>query len=191
MIKVLSFLSNENCFVGHSRGSCGPHVIRVPRFEHHWFKLTLTLETTIGYICNTHPLDPLSRSLRWSWNEPFVTIRPDTASWCARNSCEKRYSNWFYLRSLITKGQIQLCIRLKAEVGYVPWGSFVDLHWSISLAYTSNILFTWKLWNWGSLSRLSHLAARLVATVFWLQVTDQQAFVIERSLCAHRFGNSN
>ena len=98
MIKVLSFLSNENCFVGHSRGSCGPHVIRVPRFEHHWFKLTLTLETTIGYICNTHPLDPLSRSLRWSWNEPFVTIRPDTASWCARNSCEKRYSNWFYLQ---------------------------------------------------------------------------------------------
>jgi len=29
MIKVLSFLSNENWFVGHSRGPCGP------RFEHH------------------------------------------------------------------------------------------------------------------------------------------------------------
>jgi len=29
MIKVLSFLSNENCFAGYSRGPCGP------RFEHH------------------------------------------------------------------------------------------------------------------------------------------------------------
>ena len=38
MIKVLSFLSNENCFVGHSRGRCGPHVARGPRFEHHWYK---------------------------------------------------------------------------------------------------------------------------------------------------------
>jgi len=48
---------------------------------------------------------------------------------------------------MITKGQIQVCIRLNAEVGKVPWGSFVDLHWRISLAYTSNILLTWKLWN--------------------------------------------
>jgi len=29
MIEVPSFLSNENCFAGHSRGPCGP------RFEHH------------------------------------------------------------------------------------------------------------------------------------------------------------
>jgi len=37
----------------------------------------------------------------------------------AENSCEKRYSKYFYLRSLImiTKGQIQVCVRLKAEVG--------------------------------------------------------------------------
>ena len=35
MIKVLSFLSNENCFAGHSRGPCGSHVARGPRFEHH------------------------------------------------------------------------------------------------------------------------------------------------------------
>ena len=32
MIKVLSFLSKENCFAGHSRGLCGS------RFEHHWFR---------------------------------------------------------------------------------------------------------------------------------------------------------
>jgi len=50
-----------------------------------------------------------------------MTIRWDTASWCAKNSCEKRYSNCFYLRSLmIEKGQIQVPIRLKAEVGWVP-----------------------------------------------------------------------
>jgi len=35
MMKVLSFLSNENCFAGHSRGSCGP------LFEHHWSKASL------------------------------------------------------------------------------------------------------------------------------------------------------
>jgi len=32
---VLSFLSNENCFVGYSRGPCRPHVVRGLRFEHH------------------------------------------------------------------------------------------------------------------------------------------------------------
>jgi len=36
MIKVLSFLTNENCLAGHSRGPCGQHVARGPRFEHHW-----------------------------------------------------------------------------------------------------------------------------------------------------------
>jgi len=35
MIKVLSFLSNENCFAGHSRGRCGSHVAHGSRFEHH------------------------------------------------------------------------------------------------------------------------------------------------------------
>jgi len=38
MITVLSFLSNENCFAGNSRGPCEPHVARGPRFEHHCFK---------------------------------------------------------------------------------------------------------------------------------------------------------
>jgi len=45
---------------------------------------------------------------------------------------------------MITKGQIQVSIRLKAEGGWDPWGSCVDLHWMISLAYTSNILLTCK-----------------------------------------------
>jgi len=27
MIEVLSFLSNENCFAGHSRGLCGPRAM--------------------------------------------------------------------------------------------------------------------------------------------------------------------
>jgi len=61
---------------------------------------TLTLETRIGYICNTHaPRARLSRrGLWWSWNEAYSTFCPDTASWCARNSCKKHYSNCFYLR---------------------------------------------------------------------------------------------
>jgi len=29
---------------------------------------------------------------------------------------------------MITKGQMQVCVRLKAEIGEVPRGSFVDLH---------------------------------------------------------------
>jgi len=35
---------------------------------------------------------------------------------------------------MISNGQIQVSIQLKAEVRWVPWGSFVDLHWSISWA---------------------------------------------------------
>ena len=38
------------------------------------------------------------RNLRWSWNEAYITNKWNTASWCARNSCEKRYFNYFYLR---------------------------------------------------------------------------------------------
>jgi len=75
--------------------------------------------------------------------------------------------------------QIILCtllasIRLKAEVGWVPWGSFVDLHWSFSLAYTSNIFSTFKLWSWGGIAPLHSMTTRLVATVFWLRATDQR-----------------
>ena len=139
----------------------------------YWFKATLALETRIACICNTHGYQ---RNLRWSWNATYITIRWDTASWFAQNSCEKRYSNCFYLRSLmITKGQIQVSIRLNVEVGWVPWGSFVDLHWSISFAYTWNILLTCKLWNWGGIAPLPSLATRLVATVFWLRATDQRS----------------
>jgi len=39
--------------------------------------------------------------LRWYWNEVYITIRWHTASWCARNTCEKRYS-LFYFRLVIT-----------------------------------------------------------------------------------------
>jgi len=36
--------------------------------------------------------------LRRSWNEVYITIRWDTANWCVRNSCENRYSLfWFRL----------------------------------------------------------------------------------------------
>jgi len=36
--------------------------------------------------------------LKWSLHNHYVW---DTASWCPKNSCEKRYSNYFYLRPLI------------------------------------------------------------------------------------------
>jgi len=49
--------------------------------------------------------------LRWSWNEVYITIRWDAASWCARNSCEKCYS-LFCFRLLITSAYIQVCISL-------------------------------------------------------------------------------
>ena len=48
MIKVLSFLSNEICFAGHSRGPCGP------RFEHHCTKVMVhcicTYDTQLWYF---------------------------------------------------------------------------------------------------------------------------------------------
>jgi len=62
----------------------------------------------------------------------------------------------FTCGSFITKGQIQVCV------------------WRISLAYTSNILLSWKLWKWGDIAPVVPLATRLVATVFGLQVTDQR-----------------
>jgi len=73
------------------------------------------METRIGYISNNHGYQ---RNLRWFGTEAYITIRWDTASWCAKNSCEKRYSNCFYLRPLImiTKGQMQVCFRLRAEI---------------------------------------------------------------------------
>jgi len=55
MIKVLSFLSNENCFAGHFRGPCGP------RFEHHCHKWK-----TFRPPCPTLPgpgLKPLDSSI--------------------------------------------------------------------------------------------------------------------------------
>jgi len=39
--------------------------------------------------------------LRWYWIEVYITIRWHTASWYARNSCEKRYS-LFYFQLMIT-----------------------------------------------------------------------------------------
>ena len=60
--------------------------------------------------------------MRWSCNEAYITIRWDTARWYARNSCEKRYPIVFIavIDFMITKGQIHVCVRLKAEVGLVP-----------------------------------------------------------------------
>jgi len=37
---------------------------------------------------------------------------------------------------MITKGQIQVCIRLKDEVGWVSWGSFV---WRLYFKYLINL----------------------------------------------------
>jgi len=48
MIKVLSFLSNENCFAGHSGGPCGPHVARWPPFKHHCCKALHVFIQLIG-----------------------------------------------------------------------------------------------------------------------------------------------
>ena len=49
MIKVLSFLSNENCFAGHSRGPCGP------RFEHHCINLTFSHSDKIKFTKINYP----------------------------------------------------------------------------------------------------------------------------------------
>jgi len=57
MIKVLSFLSNENCFAGHSRGPCGSHEARWPRFEHHLIIVfTITYFKRLRYQYTFHSL---------------------------------------------------------------------------------------------------------------------------------------
>jgi len=92
---------------------------------------------------------------------------------------------------MITKGPIQVSIRLKAEAGWVPWGSFVDLHWSISLAYISNILINCKLYNRGGIATLPPPYAPCGKRILIAGYRPAQEFVIERSSWAHRFGNSN
>ena len=63
----------------------------------------------------------------------------------------------------------QVCFRLKAEVGLLPWGSFVDLHWST----------------------VPHSYAPDGNRIMIAGYRPAQEFLIERSSCAHRFGDSN
>jgi len=44
-----------------------------------------------------------------SWNEGYITIKLDTASWCARNSLGKCYS-LFNFRLVIASAWIQVCL---------------------------------------------------------------------------------
>jgi len=74
MIKVLSFLSNENCFAGHSRGPCGP------RFEHHCFRLlcaaVLLLSFVLAKLVRSHVFTAIKgvrigiRKMHWHYTLP-------------------------------------------------------------------------------------------------------------------------
>jgi len=74
-----------------------------------------------------------------------------------------------------------------------PWGSFVDLHWSISLAYTSNILLSWTLKLGMALPRCPPPRGYAPGgnRILIAGYRPVQEFMIERSSCAHRFWNSN
>ena len=75
----------------------------------------MTLETRINYICNTHGCqgeicDGLEMKLTLAISGIQQAGVPETAAKSVTPIV-------FTCRSLITKGQIQVCIRLKAEVG--------------------------------------------------------------------------
>jgi len=61
------------------------------------------------------------------------------------------------------------------------------------LAYTSNILLTWKLWNWGSIAPYTPPPPRGYASggnrILIVGNKPEQEILIEWSSCAHRFGN--
>jgi len=60
------------------------------------------------------------------------------------------------------------------------------------LDYTSNILLTWKLWNWGwNCPVVPHSYVPGGNRIVIAGYRPAQEFLIERSSCAHRFGNSN
>jgi len=60
------------------------------------------------------------------------------------------------------------------------------------LAYTSNILLAWKHWNWGWLCHgVPHSYAPGGNRILIAGYRPAQKFVIQRSSCAHRFGNSD
>jgi len=81
------------------------------------FKATLTLGTRIGYICNIHGYQKGIFCHGFEMKLTYITIRWDTASWCVENSCEKPIP---VVLLAVIDGQIQVCIRVKDEVGQVP-----------------------------------------------------------------------
>jgi len=75
---------------------------------------TLRLETRIGYICDTHGYQgEVCNGLEMKLIQPSGGIQQAGAPETAAKSVAPIA---FTCGSLITKGQIQVCIRLKAEV---------------------------------------------------------------------------
>jgi len=133
----------------------------------YWFKATLTLETRISYICNTHGCE--RRNLRWSWNEAYITNK-----WVQQAGVPETVAKSVTPIVFACSSDTSL-YSTKSWSRKVSWGSFVDLHWSISLAFIWNISLTWELRNWeGHCLRCPPMSTRLLATEFWLQVTDQR-----------------
>ena len=137
------------------------------------FKATLTLETRNVYICKTHCYErETCDSLEMKLTKILDGIQQDGAAITAAKSVtpvDFTCGHWLQ----------KVRYKFLFEVRYVRWGSFVDFHWSISLAYSSDILLTWKLWNWGDIAPLPPLQATDQRRNLWLnEVYVHTAWVI-------------
>jgi len=101
---------------------------------------------------------------------PLIT--PDTASSCARNSCQKRYSNCVYLRVIVYK---RSDTSLYSTKRWSRISSLREFRW-FALKYFFGLYFKYfinlKTFRLGDIVPISPLASHLVAIVFWLRVTD-------------------
>jgi len=138
----------------------------------YWFKATPTLERRIGSICNTHGCQ---RNLRWSWNEAYITIRWDTASWCAKTAVKS--VTQLFLPAVIDYDYKRSDTSLYSTKCWSRKGSLRQFRW-FALTYFFGLYFKYfiNLKTVESVVALTRCppATRLVATVFWLRATDQR-----------------
>ena len=146
-------------------------------------------------VYNTAHLLP--KDLRFDHGGPKLAFFPgcdltsllptDTASWCARNSCKKRYSNCFYLRVIDYKRSHTSLYSIKS---WIRIGTLRQCHW-FALKYFLGLYFKYFI-NLKSLELGGHCPRRPPGYVpggnriLTAGYRPAQAFVIERSLCAYR-----
>ena len=112
------------------------------KYPRYWFKATLTPETRIGYICYTNGYQ------RGICDDLEISVHNHQVGYSklVRQNQLRKASLQLFLLAVIDYDQKRPDTSLYSTKSWSRISSlrynFVDLHWSIFLAYTSNILLT-------------------------------------------------